>query len=61
MKYITFLVPIKKKVARIAKKGKETTKTISYRLHFIDSARSMVISLSKLVNNFTEGIHKIKC
>ena len=27
----------------------------------IDSARFMAISLSNLVNNLTEGIHKIKC
>ena len=37
-KYIIFLIPIEKKVARIDKKGKEITKLISYRfLQFIDS------------------------
>ena len=50
-----------KEVKKIDKNGKETTKTISYRLQFIDRARSMVSSLSDIVNNFAEGIHKIKC
>ena len=48
-KYITFSVPIE--VKRIDKNGEEITKTISYRLKFIDSAKSMATSL----------IHKIKC
>ena len=30
-------------------------------LQFIDSARFMVSSLSNLVNNLSEGIHRIKC
>ena len=33
---------------------------ISCILQFIDSARFMVSSLSNLVNNLSEGIHKIK-
>ena len=37
------------------------TKTTFYRLQFTDSAKFMVSSLSNLVNNFTEGISKIKC
>ena len=45
----------------IVKNGEEITKTISYRLQFIDSARFMTSSLSNLVNNFAEVIHKIKC
>ena len=56
-----FLVLIEKEVTRTYKKRKEITKTISYRLQFIDSARFMVSSLSNLVNNLAEGIHKIKC
>ena len=40
------------------KKLKKTT--ISYRLQFIDSARFMASSLSKIANNLAEGIHKIK-
>ena len=31
----------------------------SYRLQFMDSARPMARSLSNLVNNLSEGIHKI--
>ena len=60
-KYITFTVPIEKEVTRIDKNGEEITKNISYILQFIDSARFMASSLSNLVNNLSEGIHKIKC
>ena len=55
-KYITFSVSIDKKITRIDKNGEKITKTISCRLQFIDSARFIVSSLSKLV---AEGIHKI--
>ena len=37
------------------------TKNISYILQFIESARFMANSLSNLVNNLSEGIHRIKC
>ena len=60
-KYITFTVPIEKKVTRIDKNGKEIAKNISYILQFIDNARFMSGLLSNLVNNFSEGIHRIKC
>ena len=60
-KYITFTVPIEKEVTRIDKNGEEITKNISYILQFIDSARFMASSLSNLVNNLSERIHKIKC
>ena len=60
-KYITFSVPIENEVTSIDKSGKEITKTISYRSQIIDSARFMASSLSDLVNNFVEGIYKIKC
>ena len=33
----------------------------SYTLQFIDSARFMPSSLSTLVNNLSEGLHRIKC
>ena len=49
-KYITFSVPIKK---RIENKDME----ITYKIKFIDSFRFMATSLSKLVDNLTEGIH----
>ena len=60
-KYITFTVPIEKEVTRIDKNGEEITKNISYILQFIDSTRFMASSLSNLVNNLSEGIHRIKC
>ena len=40
---------------------KKLQKNISYILQFIDRARFMASSLSNLVNNLSEGIHKIKC
>ena len=58
---MTFTVPVEKEATRIDKVAKEISKTISYRLQFIDSARFMASSLSNLVNNFAEGFHKIKC
>ena len=53
-KYITFSVPIKKK---IEKKDLE----ITYKIKFTDSYRFMSSSLSKLVDNLSEGIHNNKC
>ena len=49
---MTFTVPVEKEATRIDKVAKEISKTISYRLQFIDSARFMASSLSNLVNNF---------
>ena len=45
----------------MSKNGKEITKIMSYRLQFIDSARYMASSLSNLLDNLAQGIHKIKC
>ena len=59
-KHITFKVPIEKGVPRIDKNGEEITKNICYILQFIDSARVRASSLSNLVNNLSEGIHRIK-
>ena len=53
-KYITFLVPIKKKI-----ENKDIE--ITYKFKFIDSYRFMATSLSKLVDNLTEDIHGNKC
>ena len=48
-KYITFTVPIKKRIY------------ITYKIKFIDSFRFMATSLSKLVDNLTDNIHNDKC
>ena len=53
-KYITFSIPIKKKIDN---KDLE----ITYKIKFIDSYRFMSSSLSKLVDNLSEGIHNNKC
>ena len=53
-KYKIFSVPITKEVKRIDKNGKEITKTISYKLQFIDSTRFMTSALSNLVDNLAE-------
>ena len=53
-KYITFSVPIKKKI-----ENKDLE--ITYKMKFIDCYRFMSSSLSKLVDNLSEGIHNDKC
>ena len=53
-KYITFSVPIKKKI-----ENKDLE--ITYKIKFIDSSRIMSSSLSKLVDNSSEEIHNNKC
>ena len=53
-KYITFSVPLKKKIEN---KNIE----INYKIQFIDSYRFMSSSLSKLVDDLSEGIHNNKC
>ena len=60
-KYITFTVPIEQEITRIDKNGEEITKNMSYMLQFIYSARFMASTVSNLVNNLSEGIHKIRC
>ena len=59
-KYKTFSVPIVKEGINIDKDGNEKVVTISQKIKFIDRAGVMA-SLSNLVENLTEGIHKIKC
>ena len=56
-----FPIPVEKEVTNINKDGNESVVTISYKINFIDSARFMATSLSSLVDNLTEGIHKVKC
>ena len=46
----TFSVPIKKKI-------EDKDLEITYKIKFIDSYRFMSSSLSKLVDNLSEGIH----
>ena len=53
-KYITFSVPLKKKI-----ENKDIK--ITYKIKFIDSYSFMSSSLSKLVDNLSEGIHTNKC
>ena len=60
-KCITFTVSIENEVTRIIKNKEEVVKHISYILQVFDSARFMASSLSNLVNNISEGVHKIKC
>ena len=60
-KQITFSVPLEKEVGRIDIKGIEMTKTISYILQFINSARFMATVLSNLVNNLAGEVYTMKC
>ena len=53
-KYITFSVPIKKKI-----ENKDIE--ITFKIKLIDSYRFMPSSLSKLVDNLSKGIHNNKC
>ena len=59
----TFSVPVIIEFKKISKNGEEVTKTISYKLQFIDRARFMASSLSNepIADNLAEGIHKFKC
>ena len=59
-KYKTFSIPVKKEIIKTDKDGHETVGIISYKIKFIDSARFIASSLSNLVENLMEGIHKIK-
>ena len=52
-KYITFSVPIKKRL--------DNDKTVTYKLKFIDSFRFMSTSLSSLVKNLSDGLYNDKC
>ena len=53
-KYITFSVPIKKKI-----ENKDIE--ITYKLKFIVSYKFMAMPLSRLIDNLSEGIHNNEC
>ena len=55
-KHITFSVPLEKEI-----KNKNKIIEITYKIKFIDSYRFMSTSLSKLVDNFSEGLHNNRC
>ena len=55
-KYIRFSVPAKKEI-----KNKKKIIEITYKTKFIDSYRFMSTSLSKLVDNLSEGLHNDRC
>ena len=55
-KYITFSVPLKKEI-----KNKDKIIEITYKIKFIESYRFMSASLSKLVDNLSEGLHNNRC
>ena len=57
----TFSVSIKNEIKKTDKEGNAAVETISYKIKFIDNARFKASSLSNLVGNLAEGIHKIKC
>ena len=59
-KYKQFSVLIEKEVTTIDKDGNERVITVSFKIKFIDSARLVASSLSNLVDNLAERIHKIK-
>ena len=58
--YKHFSVPIRKEITNIDKNGNKSVETIFQKIGFLDSMRFMATSLSKLVDNLTQGIHKIK-
>ena len=69
-KYITFAVPVEKKVIKIYKNGEEKTKTICYSSYTIHNQIPYNLSIAQdlwqdqyqiFVNNLAEGIHKTKC
>ena len=54
-------MPIRKEITKNNKECNESVTTKSYKIKVIDSAKFMASSLSNLVNNLAEGMHKIKC
>ena len=60
-KYITFSLPIKKKITKKDKDGNDKITKISYKIKFIDSFRFMSNLLSNLADNLSEELHSDKC
>ena len=58
--YITLTVTTGKEVTRINKNEEKVVKNISFIFPFIDSAGFMASSLSNLIKNLSEEIHRIK-
>ena len=56
-KHITFSVPVEKEIIKKDKDGNDKITKILYKIKFIDSFRFMPTSLSKLVDNLSEGLH----
>ena len=59
-KYNFFFLPIEKKVEKIDNDGNESVVITSYQIKFIGSAIFIGTSLSNLINNLPERIHKMK-
>ena len=59
-KYKTFSIPLEKEVTQIDTNGNGSVVTMSYKIKVIDSARFMATSLTNLVDNFAERIHRFK-
>ena len=59
-KYNFFFLPIEKKVEKIDNDGNESVVITSYQIKFICSAIFIGTSLSNLINNLPERIHKMK-
>ena len=58
-KYVTFTIPIEKQLQKLIKIENRLQK-MSYRLQPIDSAR-FIANLLSVINNTSEGMHKMKC
>ena len=57
----SFFCSNKKEITKIDKDRNKSVVNISYKMKFIVTVIFMAKSLSNLVDNLTEGIHKIKC
>ena len=55
------MVPIIKEIKKTKITEEDITKTIAYKLKFIDSVKFVASLLSKIIQNPFEGIYKTKC